>query len=128
MRRPGIEPGSTAWKAAMLTTKPPTRYWINVTLSYQCADWRYRTGHFAKTGERSRPYWPHYTYTETDCRPLEFRFEMYVFPVPWIDLQTKNGANVGSLFSAVIANLYMEEFEEQAITTSPCKPEIWKLT
>ena len=24
MRRPGIEPGSTAWKAAMLTTIPPT--------------------------------------------------------------------------------------------------------
>ena len=23
MRRPGIEPGSTAWKAAMLTTIPP---------------------------------------------------------------------------------------------------------
>ena len=25
MRRPGIEPGSTAWKAAMLTTIPPTQ-------------------------------------------------------------------------------------------------------
>merc|ERR1711951_54908 len=25
MRRPGIEPGSTAWKAAMLTIIPPTR-------------------------------------------------------------------------------------------------------
>jgi hypothetical protein len=24
MRRPGIEPGSTAWKAAMLTIIPPT--------------------------------------------------------------------------------------------------------
>ena len=24
VRRPGIEPGSTAWKAAMLTTIPPT--------------------------------------------------------------------------------------------------------
>ena len=29
MRQPGIEPGSTAWKAAMLTTIPPT-------LGYQC--------------------------------------------------------------------------------------------
>ena len=29
MRRPGIEPGSTAWKAAMLTIIPPTplSYW-----------------------------------------------------------------------------------------------------
>ena len=26
VRRPGIEPGSTAWKAAMLTTIPPTLY------------------------------------------------------------------------------------------------------
>ena len=26
MRRPGIEPGSTAWKAAMLTIIPPTLY------------------------------------------------------------------------------------------------------
>ena len=24
LRRPGIEPGSTAWEAAMLTTIPPT--------------------------------------------------------------------------------------------------------
>ena len=33
MRRPGIEPRSTAWKAAMLTTIPPTlRY---VTLNYR---------------------------------------------------------------------------------------------
>ena len=26
LRRPGIEPGSTAWKAAMLTTIPPTPF------------------------------------------------------------------------------------------------------
>ena len=26
LRRPGIEPGSTAWKAAMLTTIPPSLY------------------------------------------------------------------------------------------------------
>ena len=26
MRWPGIEPGSTAWKAAMLTTIPPTLF------------------------------------------------------------------------------------------------------
>jgi hypothetical protein len=31
LRRPGIEPGSTAWKAAMLTIIPPT-------LAYQNAD------------------------------------------------------------------------------------------
>ena len=30
LRRPGIEPGSTAWKAAMLTTIPPTQPWPTV--------------------------------------------------------------------------------------------------
>ena len=33
---------------------------------------------------------------------------------------------MGSPVSAVIANLYMERFEEQAIATSPYKPRIWK--
>ena len=33
---------------------------------------------------------------------------------------------MGSPVSAVIANLYMESFEEQAITTSSCEPRIWK--
>ena len=33
---------------------------------------------------------------------------------------------MGSSVSAVIANLYMESFEEQAITTSPYKPRVWK--
>ena len=35
MRRPGIEPGSTAWKAAMLTIIPPT-------LAYQSAYWIFK--------------------------------------------------------------------------------------
>ena len=33
---------------------------------------------------------------------------------------------MGNPVSAVIANLYMESFEEQAITTSSHKPTIWK--
>ena len=32
--------------------------------------------------------------------------------------EQKDGAAVGSPFSAVIANLYTENFEEQAVTTS----------
>ena len=35
-------------------------------------------------------------------------------------------AGMGNPVSAVIANLYMESFEEQAITTSSHKPRIWK--
>ena len=33
---------------------------------------------------------------------------------------------MGSPVSAVIANLYMEDFEEQALTSTPCMPKIWK--
>ena len=33
---------------------------------------------------------------------------------------------MGSPLSAVFANLYMESFEEQAITTSSYEPRIWK--
>ena len=33
---------------------------------------------------------------------------------------------MGSLVSVFIANLHMDEFEEQAIVTAPHKPTIWK--
>ena len=33
---------------------------------------------------------------------------------------------MGSPVLAVIANLYMESLEEQAIVTSPYKPRVWK--
>ena len=33
---------------------------------------------------------------------------------------------MGSPVSAVIANIYIEEFEEQAIASATCKPKIWK--
>ena len=38
----------------------------------------------------------------------------------------RDGAAMGSPISAVIANLNMEIFEEQAIESAPCKPKIWK--
>ena len=34
---------------------------------------------------------------------------------------------MGSLVAAVVANIYMEECEEQAIANATCKPKIWKL-
>ena len=40
--------------------------------------------------------------------------------------EQKGGAAMGSPVSAVITNLYMESFEEQAITTSSYEPRIWK--
>ena len=38
----------------------------------------------------------------------------------------KDRAAIGSPVSSVIANLYMEEFEERAIATATYKPKIWK--
>ena len=32
LRRPGVEPGSTAWKATMLTVTPPTRVLVRASL------------------------------------------------------------------------------------------------
>ena len=40
--------------------------------------------------------------------------------------EKKDGAALGSPVSVVIANLYMESFEEQAITASSYEPRIWK--
>ncbi|KAL9954516.1 hypothetical protein ACROYT_G042066 [Oculina patagonica] len=40
--------------------------------------------------------------------------------------EQQEGAAMGSPVSAVVANLYMESFEEQAITSSSYKPKIWK--
>ena len=40
--------------------------------------------------------------------------------------EQREGAAMGSPVSAVIANLYMESFEEQAIASSSHKPKIWK--
>ena len=40
--------------------------------------------------------------------------------------EKQEGAAMGSPVLAVIANLYMEAFEEQAIESAPYKPKIWK--
>jgi len=40
--------------------------------------------------------------------------------------EQQEGAAMRSLVSAVIANLYTEAFEEQAIESAPYKPKIWK--
>ena len=40
--------------------------------------------------------------------------------------ERQEGAAMGSLVSVVIANLYMEAFEEQAIESAPYKRKVWK--
>ena len=40
--------------------------------------------------------------------------------------EQKEGAAMGSPVSAVVANLYMEFFEELALETAPTRPRLWK--
>ncbi len=37
-----------------------------------------------------------------------------------------DGAAMGSPISAVVANLYMEFFEKEALNSTPVKPVLWK--
>ena len=57
---------------------------------------------------------------------LTFVLRSTYFQYNGLIYEQKDGAAMGSPVSAVIANLYMESFEEQAITTSSYKPTIWK--
>ena len=54
--------------------------------------------------------------THTNCRP-QYNGSIY---------EQQDGATMGSPVSAVIANIYMGEFEEQAIANATRKPKIWK--
>ena len=58
--------------------------------------------------------------------PFDLRIEIHILQYNGSIYEQKDGAAMGSPVSAVIANLYMESFEEQAITTSSYKPMIWK--
>ena len=40
--------------------------------------------------------------------------------------EQKEGAAMGSPISPIVANIFMEDFENRALTTSPCTPKIWK--
>ena len=42
--------------------------------------------------------------------------------------EQKEGAAMGSPVSAVVANLYMEFFEELALETAPTRPKLWKMS
>ena len=57
---------------------------------------------------------------------LTFKLSSTYFQYNGSIYEQKDGAAMGSPVSAVIANLYMESFEEQAITTSSYEPRIWK--
>ena len=57
---------------------------------------------------------------------LDFILKSTYFQYNGSIYEQQDGAAMGNPHSMVIANLYMEEFEEQAIITASCKPKIWK--
>ena len=40
--------------------------------------------------------------------------------------EQKEGAVMGSSINPIVANIFMEDFENRALATSPCTPKIWK--
>ena len=57
---------------------------------------------------------------------LDFVLRSTYFQYNGLSYEQQEGAAMGSPVSAVIANLYMEDFEEQTLTSTPCMPKIWK--
>ena len=71
---------------------------------------------FSQTIKRSRSCRPHKPNTPTQIADLlNFVLRYTYFQYNGSIYEQKDGAAMGSPVSAVIANLYMEEFEERAI-------------
>ena len=50
----------------------------------------------------------------------------YIFHFPGQVFEQQEGAAMGSPISPIVANLYMEQFENQAINTAPQPPPFWR--
>ena len=61
----------------------------------------------------------HNTSTKSNHGPPELCMEIYTLSGKWISCEKTEGAAMGSPLSAVIGNLNMERFKEQAVTSSP---------
>ena len=57
---------------------------------------------------------------------LDFVLRSTYFQYDGLIYEQQEGAAMGSPVSAIITNLYMADFEEQALTSTPCMPKIWK--
>ena len=61
----------------------------------------------------------------TICKPTELCLRTTYFEFHEEFYEQVNGAAMGSPLSPVIANIYMEGFEEEAINTADDKPSLW---
>ena len=57
---------------------------------------------------------------------LEFYLTNTYFSFQGRLYKQKEGAAMGSPISPIVANIFMEDFENRALATSPCTPKIWK--
>jgi len=58
------------------------------------------------------------TVSKADCGPHQACPHLHVIPVQWIILRTEAWSRYGIPLAPVIANLYMEYFEKQAIRSA----------
>ena len=71
------------------------------------------------TPENLHDHWPHHY-------PVGILFEKHQLCVPGAVLPTMEGAAMGSPLSPIMANIFMESFEQQALDTAPHPPSLWK--
>ena len=57
---------------------------------------------------------------------LEFCLKTYYFQFQGRFFEQLQGAAMRSLISPIVANLYMEDFENKAINSAECPPTVWK--
>ncbi|XP_072041390.1 uncharacterized protein [Amphiura filiformis] len=71
--------------------------------------------------------WKNRTYLNIDqvLKLLEFCLSITYFVFDDQFYKQYHGAAMGSAYSPLVANLFMERFEKEALNSAPCPPKIW---